>query len=135
MSQIETGERRLNGKTIDKLANGLGIDVRDLDEVNFGGIPECDEAISSILPPIPEPTILVTKKKADPIRPAHYQSGDGDVIDFTNKYDLDFTRGSAVKYIARAGKKDPATEAQDLEKAIECLRRAIEFCKAKEAGE
>jgi hypothetical protein len=37
-----------------------------------------------------------------------------------------FCRGNAIKYIWRAGKKDPATEVEDLRKAIACLEVEIE---------
>lgn len=59
-------------------------------------------------------------------RPAHYTSGKIEVIDFIEDQKLDFHRGNAVKYIARAGKKDPAKEKQDLEKAVWYLKRLIE---------
>jgi hypothetical protein len=39
--------------------------------------------------------------------------------------------GTAAKYILRAGKKDKSKEIEDLEKAAECIRRAIELRRAK----
>lgn len=49
--------------------------------------------------------------------PSHYTQYKGlEVIELTRK--MDFDLGNAVKYIARAGLKDPSTEIQDLEKAI-----------------
>lgn len=50
--------------------------------------------------------------------PSHY-GGDvpHEVIKCVNAWDLNFNRGNAVKYIARAGSKDPAKEIEDLEKA------------------
>ena len=57
-------------------------------------------------------------------RPAHYDNGtDKDVIDFCHDNNLNFCRGSAIKYIVRAGKKDD--EVQDLKKAIDFLQREI----------
>lgn len=50
--------------------------------------------------------------------PAHYTDGKIEVIDFILDKRLNFCRGNAVKYIARAGKKDPAKEIEDLEKAV-----------------
>ncbi len=38
-----------------------------------------------------------------------------------------FLRGNAMKYIWRAGKKNPKTEVEDLQKAIECLRMEVEY--------
>jgi len=58
--------------------------------------------------------------------PAHYNIGGLEVIDAIEAWDLDFSLGNAVKYIARAGKKDPARTIEDLEKAQWYLRRRIE---------
>lgn len=64
---------------------------------------------------------------ADPVnRPSHYTDGKIEVIDFIEDKKLNFHRGNAVKYIARAGKKDPAKEIQDLEKARWYIGREIE---------
>jgi hypothetical protein len=40
--------------------------------------------------------------------------------------DKDFYLGNVIKYIARAGKKDPAKTKEDLEKALVYLRRRID---------
>lgn len=58
-------------------------------------------------------------------RPAHYTDGNIEVIDFIEDKKLGFCLGNAVKYIARAGKKDPTKEVQDLEKAIWYVNRRI----------
>lgn len=62
----------------------------------------------------------------DAVNPGHYQLAGSDfqVIDLTEQ--LDFTRGNAVKYLARAGKKNPDTELEDLKKAQWYVNRAIE---------
>ena len=61
-------------------------------------------------------------------QPNHYKTQSNlDVIDFCNDYKLNFNRGSAIKYIARAGKKED--EIKDLEKAIDFLQREIKFLK------
>lgn len=44
-------------------------------------------------------------------------------------WDLDFFLGSAVKYIARAGKKPGNTKQKDLEKAIQYIKKEIEIQK------
>ena len=49
-----------------------------------------------------------------------------DVIDFNTKYDLNFNLGSAVKYIARAGKKANESKEKDLNKAIDCIKREMD---------
>lgn len=62
--------------------------------------------------------------------PEHY-GGDTvyEVIKVIEAWDLDFHLGNSVKYIARAGKKDPAKEITDLEKAKFYLDRKIEKLK------
>lgn len=55
----------------------------------------------------------------DPVNhPAHYTSGKIECIDFITDKKLNFARGNAVKYIVRAGMKDPAKEIEDLRKAV-----------------
>jgi hypothetical protein len=58
-------------------------------------------------------------------RPAHYTRGKIEVRDFIADQGLNFNRGSAVKYLARAGHKDPAKEVEDLRKAICCIEHEI----------
>lgn len=57
--------------------------------------------------------------------PSHYTDGKIEVIDFIEDKKLSYHRGNAIKYICRAGKKDPAKEREDLEKAIWYLNRDI----------
>lgn len=66
------------------------------------------------------------KKVNDPVnRPAHYTDGKIEVIDFIEDKKLGFSLGNAVKYIARAGKKDPNKEVEDLKKAKWYIERRI----------
>jgi len=62
----------------------------------------------------------------DPVsHPAHYTSYKGiEVIQLTEQ--MNFNRGNVVKYVARAGLKNPATEVEDLKKARFYLDREIE---------
>lgn len=63
----------------------------------------------------------------DPVnKPAHYVTGGIECIDVIEAWGLNFHRGNAVKYIARAGKKDPAKELEDLRKARWYLEREIQ---------
>lgn len=56
--------------------------------------------------------------------PAHYTRFRGiEVIQLTEQ--LNFCRGNAVKYIARAGAKDPNAEIEDLRKALWYIEREI----------
>lgn len=68
----------------------------------------------------------------DPVNhPSHYTDGKIEVIDFIEDKKLGFHLGNAVKYISRAGKKDPAKTVEDLEKAIWYIKRFIEDYKEK----
>ena len=58
-------------------------------------------------------------------KPAHYTDGKIEVIDFIEDKKLGFCLGNAVKYIARAGKKYPAKEVEDLQKAEWYIKRRI----------
>ena len=49
--------------------------------------------------------------------PSYYNVGSIEVIDAINDWKLDFDRGNVIKYLVRAGLKDPSTEIEDLEKA------------------
>lgn len=57
--------------------------------------------------------------------PFHYNDGKIEVIDFIEDKNLNFHRGNAVKYIARAGKKDKEKEVEDLKKAQWYIEREI----------
>jgi uncharacterized protein DUF3310 len=59
--------------------------------------------------------------------PTHYGGAKNvyETIKVLEAWGLDFHLGNAVKYISRAGKKDPKTRIQDLEKAQWYLTRKI----------
>ena len=58
--------------------------------------------------------------------PSHYCTGKIEVIDFIEDKELNYHRGNAIKYIVRAGKKDPSKEIEDLQKAVWYLNREID---------
>ena len=58
--------------------------------------------------------------------PAHYSSGSIEVIDFIEDKELGFHLGNAVKYISRAGRKNPDKIVEDLQKAVWYIHRQIE---------
>lgn len=62
---------------------------------------------------------------SDPIdNPSHYTEGRVfEPLSVIIDWDLDYLKGSALKYIARAGRK--GDEIEDLEKAIRYLRKRI----------
>lgn len=68
----------------------------------------------------------------DPINhPAHYKAPRPGLepIEIIEAYGLNFARGSAIKYLLRAGKKASASEVEDLEKAAWFCRREAERIK------
>ena len=67
--------------------------------------------------------------------PAHYNAGKYEVIDIIegNNWGEGFNRGNAVKYILRAGIKNPDKEIEDLEKARWYIDREISRLKAEAA--
>ena len=62
--------------------------------------------------------------------PSHYTDGNIEVIDFIEDKRLNYHRGNALKYLCRAGKKDPAKEVEDLQKAIWYINREIQRLEA-----
>ena len=60
----------------------------------------------------------ITKKESVD-HPPHYGGKDNpyEVIKVIRAWQLDFWTGNAIKYIGRAGKKDPDREIEDLKKA------------------
>lgn len=65
--------------------------------------------------------------------PSHYTQGKIEVIEFIEDQAIGYHLGNTVKYICRAGKKDPTKTIEDLEKAEWYLRRRIEQLKAEKA--
>lgn len=54
-----------------------------------------------------------------------------EVIKVIDNWNLNFSLGNALKYISRAGKKNPETEVEDLQKAIWYINHHIETIKKK----
>lgn len=67
--------------------------------------------------------------------PAHYGGEENpyEAIKVIEAWRLGFSLGNAVKYISRAGKKDPAREIEDLEKAVWYINRRIRNLQEQEA--
>lgn len=63
----------------------------------------------------------------DPINnPSHYTDGGYETIDFIEKMQLGYHLGNVVKYISRAGKKNP-DPIEDLKKAMWYLNRLMKI--------
>jgi len=67
--------------------------------------------------------------------PSYYCEGGIETLDFILAKKMDFLLGQVCKYIVRAGKKDPAKEVEDLEKARFYLDRKIQLLKKAGKGE
>ena len=80
--------------------------------------PRDIQEVERVKPKPPEEEDVVNK-------PSHYTDGGIETIDFIEAKGLDFNLGNAVKYISRAGKKDPSKKVEDLEKARWYLNREI----------
>ena len=75
--------------------------------------------------------------KHDPVNHPSYYCGKIEVIDFIDDrgFDRDYYLASVIKYVSRAGKKNPATEIEDLKKARFYLDRKIQQLEGKSDGE
>lgn len=95
--------------------NGVWVDKKDFEIVS----------VKSDMP--------VTLKLNDPVNsPSHYKSNKFEAIEIIEDYQLNFGLGNTVKYILRAGKKDPRKTVEDLEKAAFYLNREIQKQKKKQ---
>lgn len=63
--------------------------------------------------------------------PEHYTDGGIETIDFIEAKNLPYHLGNAVKYVSRAGKKNPEKTIEDLQKAIWYINRYISFLEGK----
>lgn len=84
--------------------------------------------------PQPEPQIVqqpvhreLGRKKEAVNHPAHYGGKDNpyEAIKVIRAWDLSFSLGNVIKYVARAGKKDPTRRLEDLHKAMWYLQEEI----------
>ncbi len=90
--------------------------------VKFGLIPK---SAQPLLPGMPPQSVA---------HPAHYNAGKIEVIEAIEDWKLSYHRGNAVKYIARAGRKNPDKEIEDLQKSIWYLQREVENLTAAKEG-
>lgn len=67
-----------------------------------------------------------TEVRDDVNHPSWYADGKIEVIDFIEDRKFGYCLGNACKYIARAGRKDPEKEVQDLKKAVWYINRRIQ---------
>lgn len=85
----------------------------------------CIDRLGAALTHVPD---VPSKRVSDPVsHPTHYTAYPVEVIQLTEH--MNFCRGNAVKYVARAGLKDPSKTIEDLEKAVWYLNREIQRLK------
>jgi hypothetical protein len=71
--------------------------------------------------------------KFDPVtKPQHYASSQIEVIEAIEAWGVGYCLGNVIKYVARAGKKDPAKHIEDLKKAQWYLQREIQTLEEEE---
>lgn len=77
------------------------------------------------------------EKKESINHPSHYggSSNPYEAIKIIEALELGFCLGNTLKYISRAGKKDPAKTLEDLKKASWYLNREIKKLEHKALGE
>lgn len=69
----------------------------------------------------------------DPVNhPSHYTDGI-ETIDYIESKHFPYHIGNAVKYLSRAGKKNPAETITDLRKAVWYINRYIELLEKEES--
>jgi len=98
-----------------------------LDEEDLAGKEEKEnDTVQNTAQGTPSNMPLTGVFHSDPVNhPSHYTSGKIEVIDFIEDQKLDFHLANAVKYICRAGKKNPEKTQEDLEKAVWYINRYI----------
>ncbi len=75
--------------------------------------------------------LKIIRKKSNHSTPPHYQMTP-EPLEVIQAWDLNFAKGSALKYIARAGKKTGEDEVTALRKAVDFLQREIKRLEAME---
>lgn len=66
-------------------------------------------------------------------RPSHYADTKIEVIDYIEDKGFGYHLGNAIKYISRAGKKDPSKTVEDLRKAEWYIERYIKLIEGEQA--
>ena len=68
--------------------------------------------------------------------PNHYCEGRKyEPWDVIVDWQLDYLTGSAVKYLSRAGRKDPSKETEDLRKAVAYIEKRIEVLESRKSDD
>lgn len=92
---------------------------------NIGSCLECSLNNEVVLPSTND---VISHPIDNPItHPAHYTDGKIEVWDFIADKNLDYFLGNVIKYVCRAGKKDPDKRIEDLKKARAYIDKQIEL--------
>lgn len=123
---LELIEKNDNMNT--KIEEGNKVNESDLKDTDVESIT-IGQALQSIydMPPRIKINSDKIKEVEDVVNhPSHYTDGNIEVMDFIEDKQLNFARGNVIKYVSRAGKKDPNKELEDLKKSMWYLNREIE---------
>lgn len=72
----------------------------------------------------------LTEHTADVPGPDYYKQYDPEPVVVVRKWGLNFNLGNTIKYLLRAGKKDPKKHIEDLRKAISYIEHEIRAVEA-----
>ena len=103
------------------LEQNIEVNESDLKTVEIKEKANTKETLQETLDEVKEPV-----ENDNVNHPSHYTDGNIEVMDFIEDKQLNFARGNVIKYVSRAGKKDPNKELEDLKKAMWYLNREIE---------
>ena len=106
---------------IEYLEQNIEVNESDLKTVEIKEKANTKETLQETLDEVKEPV-----ENDNVNHPSHYTDGNIEVMDFIEDKQLNFARGNVIKYVSRAGKKDPNKELEDLKKAMWYLNREIE---------
>lgn len=81
--------------------------------------------------PVGSPEFVAPVIKTDVVNPSHYSRLNPQPIDVSLAwYGPAYLRGTAIKYLARAGFKEGVDAIDDLRKAMDYIRREIDYIKS-----
>ena len=121
-----------SGAFIEYLEQDIEVNESDLKTVEIKEKANTKETLQETLDEVKETLQKTLDKVKEPVEndninhPSHYTDGNIEVMDFIEDKQLNFARGNVIKYVSRAGKKDPNKELEDLKKAMWYLNREIE---------
>lgn len=104
-------------------ANESDLKDTDVESITIG---QALQSICDIPPQIKIDSDKIKEVEDVVNHPSHYTDGNIEVMDFIEDKQLNFARGNVIKYVSRAGKKDPNKELEDLKKSMWYLNREIE---------